>query len=114
MEAVAFMLRRNLEYVGVEENSSIRITGGAASSPLWAGMKADVTGQTLATVSEAETACLGTAILAMVGAGRYASIEEAAEKTVTLKKTYVPSGADYEAAYRRFTQIDDQFDKKEI
>ncbi len=114
MEAVSFMLRRNLEYVGVEENSSIRITGGAASSPLWAGMKADVTGQTLATVSESETACLGTAILAMVGAGRYATIEEAVKSTVTLKTTYAPSGADYEAAYRRFTQLDDQFNKKEI
>lgn len=114
MEAVAFMLRRNLEYVGVEANSSIRITGGAASSPFWAGMKADVTGQMLSTVSEQETACLGTAILAMVGVGRYATIEEAAKNTVTVKTTYSPSGADYEAAYRRFTDLDDQLNKKEI
>ena len=114
MEAVAFMLRRNLEYVDAAEDVSIRITGGAASSPLWAGMKADVTGQTLATVSEQETACLGTAILAMVGVGRYASIEEAAKKTVTIKKIYAPGGADYEAAYRRFAELDDKLNKKEI
>ncbi len=113
MEAVAFMLRSNLEYVGVGENSSIRITGGAASSPFWAGMKADVTGQTLSTVSEQETACLGTAILAMVGVGRYATIEEATKNTVTVKSTYAPSGTDYEAAYRRFKELDDQLNKKE-
>ncbi len=114
MEAVAFMLRRNLEYVDVPAGASIRITGGAAGSPLWAGMKADVTGQSLATVEESETACLGAAILAMVGVGRYASIEEAARATVRIKKAYTPSGADYEAAYRRFVTLDDQFNKKEI
>lgn len=112
MEAVAFMLRRNLEYVGVEENSRIRITGGAASSPLWAGIKADVTGQSLSTVAESEAACLGTAILAMVGVGQYSDIEEAAKKTVRIKKTYTPSGAEYEVAYRRFVELDDQFNKR--
>ncbi len=112
MEAVAFMLRRNLEYVGVPEDSRIRITGGAAGSPLWAGMKADVTGQSLATVSEAETACLGTSILAMVGVGRYESIEEAVKATVKTKKVYTPSGTDYEEAYRRFAAMDDLFNKK--
>ncbi len=112
MEAVAFMLRRNLEYVGVPADSHIRITGGAAGSPLWAGMKADVTGQSLSTVSEAETACLGTAILAMVGVGRYESIEEAVDATVKTKQIYTPSGVDYEAAYRRFSALDDLFNKK--
>lgn len=113
MEAVAFMLRRSLEYVDAGESSRIRITGGAAGSALWAGIKADVTGQSLSTVGESEAACLGTAILAMVGVGEYVSIEEAAKKTVAIKKTYTPSGADYEEAYRRFTRLDDQFNKKQ-
>ena len=113
MEAVAFMLRRNLEYVGVEEGAELRITGGAASSPLWATMKADVTGKNLFTVTEGETACLGTAILAMVGAGEYASIADAANATVKTKKTYRPSGADYEDAYRRYCALDNKLNTKE-
>ena len=112
MEAVAFMLRLDLEYAGVKPDSSIRITGGGASSPLWAGIKADVTGMKLDTVSEAETACLGTAILAMVGDGAYASIEDAARATVRTKRSYYPSGADYTAAYERYCALDNLLNKK--
>ncbi len=106
MEAVAFMLRRNLEYAAPPEGCELRITGGAASSPLWSGIKADVTGKCLHTVCESETACLGSAILAMVGVSQYASISEAVEATVKTKKSYCPSGADYEAAYRRYCELD--------
>ncbi len=112
MEAVAFMLRRNLEYVDAGADSQIRITGGGASSPLWAGIKADVTGMKLDTVSEAETACLGTAILAMVGDGAYASIEDAARATVKTKKSYTPSGISYEHAYKSYCELDNTLNKR--
>ena len=112
MESVAFMLRCDLEYAGVAKDSSIRITGGGASSPLWAGIKADVTGMKLDTVSEAETACLGTAILAMVGDGAYASIEDAALATVKTKKSYAPTGASYDEAYARYCALDDKLNKR--
>ncbi|MBR7116084.1 MAG: hypothetical protein IKC87_00025 [Clostridia bacterium] len=112
MEAVAFMLKSDLDYAGVGKDGSIRITGGGASSPLWAGIKADVTGMELNTVSEAETACLGTAILAMVGDGAYKSIEEAAAATVKTKNSYLPSGADYTEAYERYCKLDDLLNKR--
>lgn len=112
MEAVAFMLRSSLEYVDVPSDSQIRITGGGASSPLWAGIKADVTGMKLDTVSEAETACLGTAILAMVGDGAYESIEDAARATVKTKKSYLPSGVSYERAYENYRALDNLLNKK--
>ncbi len=112
MEAVAFMLRSSLEYVDVPSDSQIRITGGGASSPLWAGIKADVTGMKLDTVDEAETACLGTAILAMVGDGAYKSIEDAARATVKTKKSYTPSGASYERAYESYRALDNLLNKK--
>ena len=111
MESVAFMLRCDLEYAGVGKDSSIRITGGGASSPLWAGIKADVTGMKLDTVSEAETACLGTAILAMVGDGAYASIEDAARATVKTKRSYTPSGTSYDEAYAKWCALDDKLNK---
>ena len=112
MEAVAFMLKLDLDYAGVSPDSSIRITGGGASSPLWAGIKANVTGMKLDTVEESETACLGAAILAMVGDGAYASIEEAAAATVRTKKSYLPTGEDYTAAYERYKALDNLLNKK--
>jgi xylulokinase len=112
MEAVAFMLKLDLDYAGVSPDSSIRITGGGASSPLWAGIKANVTGMKLDTVEESETACLGAAILAMVGDGAYASIEEAAAATVKTKKSYLPTGEDYTAAYERYCALDNLLNKK--
>lgn len=109
MESVAFVLRQDMEYIGASETvRSIRITGGGANSPLWAQIKADVTGKVLQTVRESETACLGAAILAAVGVGDFPSIAEAAKKLVGIKGTYQPSGVSYEDAYRRFTELDEQ------
>lgn len=113
MEAVAFMLRGSLEYANVKDDCELRITGGAASSPLWAGIKANVVNRVLNTVSESETACLGTAILAMVGVGQYASIKEATEHTVRVDKTYSPTGDDYEAAYQKYCELDNKLNIKE-
>jgi len=55
---------------------------------------------------ETETACLGTAILAMVGAGEYASVADAVKNTVKIKKTYMPTGQDYQEAYLRFNETE--------
>ena len=75
---------------------------------LWAQIKADVTGKTLRTVSESETACLGCAVFAAVGVGAFPSVSDAAGKLVRPDKRYAPSGADYEDAYRRFAALDEK------
>ncbi len=111
MEAVAFMLRLDLEYAGVKPDCELRITGGGASGSLWPQIKADVTGMRLDTVCETETACLGAAILAMVGDGAYSSIEECANAVVKTNRAFLPSGADYEQAYRAFLKLDDLFNQ---
>ncbi len=108
MESVAYLLREDLEYIGSENIREIRVTGGGASSPLWVQMKADVTGKTLKTVSESETACLGTAMFAAVGIGAFASVTDAANKLAKPAKEFVPSGTDYEEAYRCFRMLDQQ------
>lgn len=112
MEAVAFMLRQDLEYLGIERFDEIRITGGGASSYLWPQIKADVTGKVLRTVEESETACLGSAIIAAVGVGDFTSIAEAADEFVHLKKTYAPSGEDYTIPYQRFEELDCMMNKR--
>lgn len=106
MESIAFILKQDLDYIGADKVEEIRITGGGASSPLWAQMKSDVTGRCLKTLSESETACLGSAIFAAVGIGLFDNIEKAAEKLVTTKDKYLPSGNDYTEAYDRFCSLD--------
>ena len=106
MEAISFILRQDLEYLGTDGIEEIRITGGGAKSPLWAGIKADVTGKILKTVSEDETACLGAALAAAVGVGAYPSLEAAAESAVKCKKVYAPSGSDYEGAYQSYLELE--------
>lgn len=108
LESVAFVLKENLDHVGAPPECEIRITGGGASSPLWAQIKSDVTGRRLCTVSESETACLGSAIMAAVGVGAFASIKEAADRIVSVRDTYSPTGVDYTEAYARFIETDEK------
>ena len=46
------------------------------------------------------------AAVAAVGIGLFDNIEDAAEKLVTTKNEYLPSGADYTEAYNRFCSYD--------
>ena len=105
LEAVAFTLKDDLDCIDARCDE-IRITGGGASSPLWAQIKADVTGLKLSTLKEKESACLGTAILAGVGMGIYPSVEEACRTIVKTGKAYLPGGVDYTKAYKRYKKLD--------
>ena len=107
LEAVACMLKSNLDYIGAECDE-VRTMGGGAQSPLWCQIKADMTGKTFVTLKNDETACLGSAILAGVATGVFASVEEACKIAVEPKKTYTPSGDDYTECYRRYCEIDEK------
>ncbi|MBE6605423.1 MAG: hypothetical protein E7635_00075 [Ruminococcaceae bacterium] len=104
MESVTCMLKSNLDYLGVDVDE-IRVMGGGAKSPLWCSMKADLTGKRLLTLKNKETACLGAAILAGVGAGVFESVEKACELIQT-DKQYTPSGSDYTGVYENFKKYD--------
>ena len=106
MEAIAFTLKQNLEYVGEDAIKEIRITGGGASSPLWATIKSDVTGKVLKTLTESETACLGSALAAAVGVGEFDSLKTAVDSVVKTKKVYEPTGLDYTEAYENYCKLD--------
>lgn len=104
MEAISCTLRENLEYLNLNVNE-IRAMGGGANSPLWCQMKADMTGKTLQTLKNKETACLGGAILAGVGTGAFQSVEEAA-KMISIKDSFSPKGTDYSSAYQNYKLAD--------
>lgn len=108
LESVACMLRSTLEYLDVSCDE-IRTMGGGASSSLWCQIKADITGVRLATLKNTETACLGTAILAGMGAGIFKSVEAACDRIVRTDKVYVPNQNEKtEAAYHRYIEADEK------
>lgn len=104
MESIACVLKSNLDYLGVDVDE-IRVMGGGANSKLWCRMKADITGKRLVTLKNKETACLGSAILAGVGAGVFESVYKAAGMLET-SKTYLPEDNDYTELYNRFEKYD--------
>jgi len=95
------MLKVNLDYLNVSCDE-IRSMGGGAQSPLWCQIKADVTGKKILTLKNEESACLGSAIVAGVATGVFESINSACKKLVKTDKEYLPSGKDYNEAYRRY------------
>lgn len=113
LESVAFTLKDDLLCIGADCDE-IRITGGGATSPLWAQIKADVTGLRLATLKEKESACLGSAILAGVGVGVFPSVEKACADIIETKKIYAPCGTDYTDAYNKFKTLDSLLNNPEV
>ncbi len=106
LESVACLLKENLDYLGLDCDE-IRSMGGGATSPLWLQMKADITGKRIVTLENNETACLGSAFLAGLGAGIYKDISECA-KMVKLKKTYIPSNTDYAECFDNFIKAEEK------
>ncbi len=110
MEAIAFIVRRNLDIIqdlNISVNE-IRVLGGGARSDVWNQIKADVTGKTLARTVNEEAACLGAAIFAGKGAGIYSSIEDAANQMVSIKQRYEPNQANreiYDEAYKKYIKL---------
>ena len=104
MEAVACMLKGNLDYLNFQ-GEEIRSMGGGANSSLWCQMKADLIGKRIVTLEKNETACLGSAILAGLGTGLFSSIDEAASG-IRIKNVYEPSNTDYSEVYARYHTYD--------
>ncbi len=90
---------------GIDVNA-IRMTGGAAKSPVWCQMMADITQKPIQLLEASETGCLGAALYAGVGSGVYTDVKDAT-KAVGIKQTYDPNPANfaaYEDAFARFTK----------
>ncbi len=110
LEGVAFALRDCLELAkegGVSVGRS-GVCGGGARSPLWKKILANVLGIELHTVKTEEGPAYGAAMLSMVAAGAYPSIEAAADALVSVRETVAPEDAKvayYEKKYRTFRTL---------
>jgi len=101
MEGVALLLWRNMSEI---ENTGIKVhriisSGGGAKSDLWLQIKADICGLEVCVTKDTEAACLGAAMSAAVGAGLFASFQDAANACVVMEKSFKPSFAPSITAY---------------
>ena len=110
LEGVAFGIRDSFEIaksLGIKIEKT-KICGGGAKSPLWKKIMANVLGIPVQTIESEEGPGYGGAILAAVGCGEYASVEEAAEKLVKVIGVTEPDAdltAKYEAKYQQFKKL---------
>jgi len=120
LEGVAFALRDSFEItksLGVSVKR-IRINGGGAKSPLWCKIIADVLNVKVDKINSEEGPAFGAAILATVGCGKYASVEEATSKLIKVIETTEQDQAEvelYNKKYDVFKQLypalKDMYDK---
>ena len=110
LEGVAFAIRDSFEVarsLGVEIPRS-NICGGGSKSGLWRTIMANVLGIPLDIVATEQGPGYGGAMLAMVAAGRFPSVQAVADALVRVAGTVEPEAkltALYEERYRQFQKI---------
>ena len=110
MEGVTFALRDSLELMRamVETIPQVRAIGGGARSPLWRQMQADVFGTPVLSLGDATGPAYGAAIMAAVGVGLFDSIEQAADRWVSVTETTKPDACSvllYDELYERYRDL---------
>ena len=110
LEAVAFMLRRNVELLARAgaPAAEIRSHGGGARSPLWNQVKADVSGLPVITLRGEDSAIRGDAMLAGVAAGAFRDLDEARRAMVAIDRRFEPdptTRAAYGPAYDTYQEL---------
>ena len=86
LEGATYAMRDSLELIremGVTIEQ-VRVSGGGARSELWRQIQADIYSVDVHTVNATEGPAFGVALLAMVGAGVFASVPEACDATIRL------------------------------
>ena len=110
LEGVAFALRDSVEVarkLGIKLERT-KICGGGAKSPLWKKIIANVMNMKVDVIESEEGPALGGAMLAAVGCGEYASVEEAAKAIVKVLDVEKPDPElvkKYEEKYQQFKAI---------
>jgi xylulokinase len=110
LEAVAFMLRRNVELLADAgaPATEIHSHGGGARSPLWNQIKADVCRVPVVTLRGEDAAVRGDAMLAGVATGAFRDLDEGARAMVAVERRYEPdptAGRSYELSYEIYRDL---------
>jgi len=109
IEGTAFEVRRKLGIMASRGISArnIIVCGGAAQSPIWTQVLADVIGQPVTTLSHNHAGVLGVGAIAATGIGAYDDVETAVREWVRFGAVCEPSAAAtrYEELYLKYDQI---------
>lgn len=95
LEGVVFAMRDCLELMrglGLDLREAVAI-GGGARSPLWRQIQADIYGLPMITLNVEEGPAYGAALLAGIGAGLFASAQEASERVLRVVERTEPDDA---------------------
>jgi xylulokinase len=106
LEGVAFSLRDSFEILREMDVpiDQVRASGGGSRSELWRQIQADVFGTPMVTINATEGPAFGVALLAGVGTGVWASVEEACDATIRVTSEAQPDLANA-ALYDRLYQV---------
>ena len=110
-EAGAYVSRGHLDTVAEVAGTSfdeVVFTGGGAKGALWPQVLADVLGTPVHVPVEKESTALGAALLARVGAGLDADLDEAVARVVRHERTFEPEPeavARYQELYAGWTEL---------
>ncbi len=101
LEGVAYSLADTFTLfaeLGIPVNA-VRLGGGGARGPLWRRIQAGVYGQAVEILTAEEGGAFGSALLAGVGAGHWASLGEACGQAIEVAERIAPDAGDL-AAYK--------------
>jgi xylulokinase len=99
LEGVAYSLKDTLTLfadLGIPV-SAIRLGGGGARGPLWRRIQAGVYGQAVETLTAEEGGAFGCALMAGVGVGHWANLDQACAQAIEVAHRIEPDPADAEA-----------------
>jgi len=88
--------------------TGIRLGGGGARGPLWRQIQAGIYGHAVEVLTAEEGGAFGAALLAGVGAGHWANLDEACGQAIEVAQTIEPVAADetaYEAGYAKWRKL---------
>ena len=104
-EGVAFSLVECIQTLEVEDD--LLVSGGGFRSDLLCEILADATGLTVVRQDAPEAGARGAAVLALVSAGRFVTVQDAADALGATTETFEPNPANrdvYRAAYDLFLE----------
>ncbi len=110
LEGVSFGLRDSVEIMREQKIFIQRfyLTGGGAKSDFWAQILADILKAPIFRLEVDEGPSFGSALLAMVGTGRFSSVQEAVKATLKLKDEIQPNPKNsehYDTLYAKWRSL---------
>jgi xylulokinase len=88
--------------------SGIRLGGGGARGPLWRKIQAGVFGYPVEVLTAEQGGAFGSALMAGVGAGHWANLDEACSQAIEVASVIEPDPADletYKAGYEKWRKL---------